>query len=288
MTMLSPVQRSPIPAVADSLEIGKEPRPVLEGMRSSPPPAPRLSATMGRRIVLAAIAGMAWLLWRAVYRPGEMANHPRSVQTTTPSRAQPAAGGENEGLLLPMFQNDKVVFNGSDFAAQVDDGVLRMQVLRPEGYGYINFDHPPMTGKLRYQVEPRTDRESGDLLVTLTDADTQTAWIYAFDLKRATWRLYEDERNVQGLVTIIHPRGYRYLIGDDDLQTITITRISESLSLRINGVFVFGASGRPLPRITGPLIVGIGAYIPLGRVPADTEPFEVLITRATLDDTFSE
>jgi hypothetical protein len=171
---------------------------------------------------------------------------------------------------------------GERFSASIRDKALRMEVFGKGAHGKAMFNAAPAVADFNLTVHVGSTTGQGEMLIYVRKPDSGRTWVFAVDPGASTWGLYEESPWRNRLTTVIAHQDYSSASTKEPLRTVTVTRKGSRTSLLINGTAVAPRVAGSMPRIGGPVTVGIGAMIPEEPESYNGQSFVVTVDRVAM------
>jgi hypothetical protein len=171
---------------------------------------------------------------------------------------------------------------GERFIAQIRNKALRLEAFGKDARGTVMFKAAPAQGDFKFTVHVGATTGPGEMLLYLRKPESGRTWVFAVDPGANTWGLYEDPPWTDQLTPVIAHQDYINAVGGEPLHTVAVTRTGGRTSLLINGVTLQPDVAGTMPRIGGPVTVGVGAMIPEDAEHYHGQSFFVTIDRVSM------
>jgi hypothetical protein len=171
---------------------------------------------------------------------------------------------------------------GERFSANVRDKALRLGAFGRDARGKVMFDAAPAQGDFNFTAQVGSITGQGEILIYVHQPESPRTWAFTVDPTTATWGISLEVPTSNRLTPIIAHMDYSRAIDQGPVHTVTVTRKGVRTSLLINGTTVSQGIAGNMPRIAGPVEVGIGAMIPEDPEDYNGESFIVTIDRVAM------
>lgn len=210
--------------------------------------------------------------------PATQTPQPQPTATRAPVLNPAVASFENT-----FDDSDEVIpVTGERFAASVHHSTLHMEASGRGGRGWVMFNAAPASEDFTFTVRVGVTTGQGEMLIYVRKPESGRTWVFAVDPAANTWGIYEEPPWSTRPLTVMPHQGYSSAVARDPLRFVTVTREGGRMSLRINGIAVAPRVAGSMPRIGGPVQVGVGVMIPEEPVPFEGDSFVVTVDRVTM------
>jgi hypothetical protein len=170
---------------------------------------------------------------------------------------------------------------GERFRASIRDKALRLEAFGKGAHGKAMSNAAPTAGDFTFTVHVASTTGQGELLIYVQKRNGGRTWVLAVDPVTKIWGIYEELPGSNRLALVLAHTDSSSAIAREPLRNVTVTRQGGRTSLLVNGTTVSSRVAGSMPRISGPVTVGVGAMIPDEPDYAD-EPFVGTLDRVAM------